>query len=290
MNKNVVEVLNLDDVPNDDAQSSFNNIKQRLMSKTSTKHPPVKAGQALSILAIFGLFSFIITACGSNESETLPNRGKEYYPLTIGQTAIFDLDSVIYDPLPTGIKIDTYRWQAREVLSDTARAKTGQLTYIIDRSIKTAASLNWTPRETFGASLTGDYALLSENNLTYIKFPTYFDVGTNWDGNIFNDVSTKLDVAGEILEPFSKRWTFEVISYGKAEKIGTKDYPDVLTIRAQSDPAILTEKRYSLEKYAKGVGLVHREIKILDTQKLDGTIVWEKKAQKGFIVRMTRTN
>ncbi len=253
------------------------------MRKTSTKHP-------LSILAIFGLFSLIMTACGSNESETLPNLGKEYYPLAIGQNATFDLDSVIYDPLPTGTKIDTYRWQAREVLSDTLRSKAGQLTYVIDRSIKTAASLSWTPRETFGTSLTSDYALLSENNLTYIKFPTYFNVGTNWDGNTLNDVATKLDVAGEILEPFSKKWIFEVVSFGKAEKVGTKDYPDVLTIKAQSDPKILTEKRYSLEKYAKGVGLVYREIQILDTQKLDATIAWEKKAQKGFITRMTRTN
>jgi hypothetical protein len=253
------------------------------MFKTLTKHP-------LSILVVFGLFSLVITACGSNETETLPNLGKEYYPLAIGQTATFDLDSVIYDPQPSKIQIDTYRWQAREVLSDTLRSKTGQVTYIVDRSIKTAAALNWTPRETFGASLTSDYALLSENNLTYIKFPTYFDVGTNWDGNLFNDVATKLDVAGEILEPFSKKWTFEVISYGKPEKIGTKDYTDVLTIQAQSDPKILTEKRYSLEKYAKGIGLVYREIKILDTQKLDASIAWEKKAQKGFITRMTRTN
>ncbi len=244
----------------------------------------------LSITAIFALFFLI--SCGKNETDTtIPNRGKDYYPLTIGNTALFDLDSVIYDPISNSfVQIDTYRWQARDVLSDTVRAKNGTLAFIVDRSIKTKTSVNWTARETFSASLTSEYALLSENNLTYIKFPTYFDVGTNWDGNLFNDVSTKLEVAGEILEPFSKKWTFEVLSYGKAEKIGTKDYADVLTIQAQSDPKILTEKRYSLEKYAKGVGLVYREIRILDTQKLDASTAWEKKAQKGFITKMTRTN
>lgn len=252
------------------------------MLKTLTKRP-------LSITAIFALFFLI--SCGKNETETAtPNRGKDYYPLSIGTTALFDLDSVIYDPVPGGVQIDTYRWQAREILSDTARSKTGNLVFIVDRSIKTKTSVNWTERETFGASLTSEYALLSENSLTYIKFPTYFDVGTNWDGNRFNDVSTKLEVAGEILEPFSKKWTFEVLSYGKSEKIGTKDYADVLTVQAQSDPKILTERRYSLEKYAKGVGLIYREIRILDTQKLDASIAWEKKAQKGFIVKMTRTN
>ena len=252
------------------------------MSKMYNKHP-------LSILALFALI-FIIS-CGKNETETLPNRGIDYYPLAIGKTSTFDLDSVIYDPISASVsRIDTYRWQAREIMSDTSVAKDKAVTFVVDRSIRAKATDNWTPRETFGASLTANHALLYENNLTFIKFPTYFDVGTNWDGNLYNDVSIKLEVAGEILEPFSKKWTFEVLSYGKAEKIGTKDYADVLTVQAQSDPKILTEKRYSLEKYAKGIGLVYREIKILDTQKLDATIAWEKKAQKGFIVRMTRTN
>jgi hypothetical protein len=252
------------------------------MSKMLKKHP-------LSIFTVFALFFLI--SCGKNETETLPNRGKDYYPLTIGSTALFDLDSVVYDPITSSVsRIDTYRWQAREILSDTSRSKSGDLTFIVDRSIRPKIGGDWIPRETFGASLTADYALLSENNLTYIKFPTYFNTGTTWDGNLFNNVATKFDIAGEILEPFSKKWTFTILSYGKAEKVGTKDYTDVLTVEAQSDPKILTEKRYSLEKYAKGIGLVYREIKILDTQKLDAAIVWEKKAQKGFILRMTRTN
>ena len=252
------------------------------MSKMYNKHP-------LSILALFALIFGV--SCGKNETETLPNRGNDYYPLAIGKTSIFDLDSVIYDPISASVsRIDTYRWQAREIMSDTSVAKDKAVTFIVDRSIRAKATDNWTPRETFGASLTANQALLFENNLTFIKFPTYFAVGTNWDGNLYNDVSIKLEVAGEILEPFSKKCTFEVLSYGKAEKIGTKDYADVLTVQAQSDPKILTEKRYSLEKYAKGIGLVYREIKILDTQKLDATIAWEKKAQKGFIVKMTRTN
>jgi hypothetical protein len=244
----------------------------------------------LSIAAIFTLFFLI--ACGKNETEPpVPKLGDAYYPLNVGNSAIFDLDSIIYDPITLSVsKIDTYRWQAREILSDTLRTKTDNLTFIVDRSIRRKGDVDWRQRETFGTSLTTKYALWTENNLTYIKFPAYFEVGTTWDGNLFNDVATKLEVAGEILEPFSKKWTFEVISFGKAEKIGTKDYPDVLTIRAQSDPEILTEKRFSLEKYAKGIGLVYREIKILDTQNFDRTMAWEKKAEKGFILKMTRTN
>jgi hypothetical protein len=252
------------------------------MSKNFPKGP-------LSITAIFAVF-FFISCSSKSETETLPNRGNDYYPLSVGNIAIFDLDSVIYDPLSTGVNIDTYHWQAREVLTDTLRTKSGELKFVIDRSIKTKSSIDWTPTETFAAALTKDYALLSENNLTYIKFPTYFDVGTNWDGNFYNDVSTKIDVAGEILEPFSKFWTYEVMSYGKAEKVGTKDYADVLTIRAQSDPQIFTEKRYLLEKYAKGIGLVYREIHILDSQRNEPAVAWEKKAGKGFIMKMTRTN
>jgi hypothetical protein len=242
----------------------------------------------LSTTAIFALF--FLFSCGKNETETLPNRGADYYPLALGNTAIFDLDSVIYDPVSLTVsRIDTYRWQAREILTDTFRPKAGNLSYIIDRAIRPKTTSDWLSTETFSTALTPDYVLLSENNLTYIKFPTYFDTGTTWNGNVFND-TTKIIIAGELLYPFSKKWTFEVLSYGKPEKIGAKDYADVLTVRAQSDPNIFTEKRYSLEKYAKGVGLVYREIKILDSQKNEPTVAWEKKAQQGFILKMTRTN
>ena len=89
----------------------------------------------LFILLIFPIILF--TRCGKNETETLPKLGKEYYPLQIGKTATYDVDSIIYDPVSNGVvKIDTFKWQVREFLVDTFRDKSNVLNYTIERSIR----------------------------------------------------------------------------------------------------------------------------------------------------------
>ncbi len=257
------------------------NIKTNTWTKTTLT-------QVLTVL-IFFVLSLFISSCGKNETDTLPDLAKDYYPLQIGKTLIYDIDTVVFDPQPGNkVQIDTYRWQIKEVFIDTFRDITGLLTYKIERSERPRGSTaKFDVKKIFTAALSGNEALRTEDNLKFIKFPRFLGERTTWDGNVYCDQSLIIEVAGERMGLFSKKWNYEVLSLGKAEKIGTKDFNDVLTVRAQSDTRILTEKRYNLEKYAKGIGLVYKEQHILDTQKLDATIAWEKKAERGYIVKQT---
>ena len=252
------------------------------------QHEQTIVGQAITAVVLCFLCVFI-HACGKNETEVLTDLAKDYFPLQIGKTLIYDIDTVIYDPQPGNtVKIDTYRWQVKEVFIDTFKDITGLLTYKIERSQRPRGSTaNYEVKKIFTAALSNNEALRTEDNLKFIKFPRFFGERTIWDGNVYCDQSLIIEVAGERMGLFSKKWNYEVLSFGKAEKVGTKDFADVLTVRAQSDTRILTEKRYNLEKYAKGIGLVYKEQHILDTQKLDATIVWEKKAERGYIVKQT---
>jgi hypothetical protein len=233
------------------------------------------------------IFLFLIISCGENVTETFEQKGKDYYPLSIGKSITYNVDSVIYDPEPNGfVKIDTTKWQFREDIVDTFKGKDGKIQYRIERFERRRGTTIWTIGKVLSASVTDQYALRDEDNLRFIKFPMAFLEKTSWNGNIFND-SVRIIIAGELLELFSKKWDYQIESFGKSETIGGKVFDDVLTVVAKTDPKILTETRSTIEKYAKGVGLVSREFKILDTQKLDGTIVWEKKAEKGAIIRQT---
>ncbi|MBL7815333.1 MAG: hypothetical protein JNL70_09990 [Saprospiraceae bacterium] len=234
-------------------------------------------------------FCLLFTFCGKNETESLPDLAKEYYPLQIGKTLIYNIDTILYDPQPGGlVKIDTFRWQVKEVFKDTFKDLLGLVTYRIERSERALGDTrDFVIKKIFTAALTDNEAVRTEDNLKFIKFPRYFGEKTIWDGNVYCDQSLIIEVAGERMGLFSKKWNYEVLTYAKAEKIGTKDFTDILTVRAQSDTRILTERRYNLEKYAKGVGLVYKEQHILDTQKLDASIAWEKKAEKGYIVKQT---
>ena len=229
-------------------------------------------------------FCLLLFSCGKNETEIFALQGKDYYPLAIGKTMTYDLDSIIYDPiLSGGIKIDTTRWQIRAIIKDTFRDNEAVLQYRIDRFERIRGKTDWHIAKVVTAAITQNQAIGQEDNLRFIKFPLVFGENTTWNTAIFND-SAKIIIAGETLDLFSKKWSSKVVSFGKKETIGTKTFEDVLTVLSQTSATILTEKRYLLEKYAKNIGLVYREYHVLDTQKLDPAVAWEKKAEKGAIV------
>lgn len=233
-----------------------------------------------------------IIACGKNENGTLDSaQAADYFPLQVGKTWVYNLDSIKYDiQNDKSVKVDTVRLQVREALIDTFTDATGQKRYKIERSEKLRTATAWNLSDIFSTSIQKDIVLRTEGSFTYIKMPKVLTVGATWDGNVYNDPAIKIEIEGEILEPFSKKWSFEVLSFNKSEKIGNVTYDNVLTIEAQTDPKILTERRYMIEKYAKGIGLVYKDMKIMDTQKLDASIAWEKKAEKGFNIIQNISN
>src|SRR5690606_24012329 len=101
-----------------------------------------------------------------------------------------------------------------------------------------------------------------EENLRFIKMVFPLREGVEWNGNKHIDVTTIIPIAGESVEVF-KSWSYEALSVGETEIIGDFVFDEVATL-SQADSENLIELRYSQEKYAKNIGLVYREMKILE--------------------------
>ncbi|MCC6724075.1 MAG: hypothetical protein IT258_06155, partial [Saprospiraceae bacterium] len=97
-------------------------------------------------------------------------------------------------------------------------------------------------------------------------------------------------VAGESIEMF-KGWDYRILQAGEAASFGALQFDETATVE-ESDSENLIELRRSMSTYAKGIGLVYRELWILDTQCLENCVgqSWEEKAEKGFILKQTITN
>ena len=237
--------------------------------------------QFLTLLAAFSLLLFASCKDESTFEDPIIDETQQYFPLQIGKQITYRVDSIIYDPInETEIQVDTSFVYVREIVTDTFTNEVGDLIYTIERSKSFDAAFNWQITDVWAASKSQTRAERYEENLRFVKMVFPVRNGDIWDGNTFIDETTLYPVAGESMEIF-KSWFYEVMSTDEPETIGGFTFDEVTTIQ-QANEENLIERRYSLEKYAKGVGLVYREMEIYDTQNINESIPWEEKADKGF--------
>lgn len=237
-------------------------------------------------LLFIGFVLSLLSCEKTPDNFILGDEGYDYFPLEVGKYIIYDVDSTVYDP--TGdTSVYSSKTIVKEVVTDTLRDNAGNLLYKLERFERSAGTLPWQVKKVFTASVQGDQAIVKEDNLRFIKLTFPVRKNESWNGNVFFDPSLVVTVAGESLEMF-KSWSYKVENTGTAVTIGDFDFENVTTVR-EADSENLIELRVSRSQYARGIGLVYRELWILDTQCIEDCQgkTWEEKAEKGFIVKQT---
>ncbi len=231
-----------------------------------------------SLLLLFALS--LVSSC-TNEIEDFKVKPltNSYYPLRVGSSWTYELDSIIYDD--KGATIDTFHGIIKEVLSDSFVNSVGKTAYLIERYNKKGN--NWEVSDIWSTYKTENQALRSEDNLTFIKMVTPIDKKQTWDGNEYIDTENLIvKIAGESIKMY-EQWYYRYLDIDIEETIGENTYSNVVVVQ-QVDKETKLEKRYSVEKYAKNIGLVYKKMIILNTQNNNESIPWEKKAEEGFIL------
>ncbi len=228
------------------------------------------------------------------------DKGYDYFPLEVGKFMEYQVDSVVYDITAEGSIAIPSSSYLKELVVDTFRDNANRLIFRIERYTKKNLADDWKISDVWTANKDEQRAERTEENLRFIKMTFPLVANSTWNGNMFIDDTQIISVAGESVELY-KSWNYEVLSVGESEEIGEVIYPDVSTLQ-QAQNENLIELRYSIEKYARGIGLVYREMQILDTQCIPNCdlpnqppdcfcgISWEEKAEKGFTLRQTMIN
>ncbi len=240
---------------------------------------------SLNLLA--GILCFCsVLSCDSEPDNFSIEQGVEYYPLAVGKYWIYEVDSTIFDPTGDSMVIFS-KTLVKEEITDTLLDNEGNVSFRYERFERAADTLPWQIRKVFTATMDGNQAIRTEDNLRFIKMTFPLKENAHWNGNAHFDPSLIVTVAGESLEMF-KSWDYQVEELGISDAIGTFSFEHVTVIQ-ESDAENLIELRKSISKYAKDVGLVYRELWILDTQCIEACTgqSWEEKAEKGFILRQT---
>lgn len=240
------------------------------------KHYNIKSG--ILLLLFLGFLS-----C-RNETETLDEStfGYDFFPVATGKSWTYASDSIIFDN--GGAKKDTLRSYIREEIGEKFLDEEGKDVYKVHRYIRRDPADAWSMINTWTTSADSFRAIRTEENLKFVKLVFPVKKGLRWDGNIFIDEDLRIEVAGESIEPY-KNWKYRM---EEIDEPYSYKGSNVASVRVSLvDDSSIIDRRKVTEFYGKGIGLLRKEMMILDSDGSRPGDPWELKAQKGFIHTLT---
>ncbi len=217
-----------------------------------------------------------------SETEVLDESvfGYRFFPIETGKSWTYLSDSIIYK----GTRRDTSRSYIKEVIGEKFTDIAGDEAYKIERYFKKLETDTWTKLNTWTVFRDNSRAIRTEENIKFIKLVFPFKKGLKFDGNVFVDENIKVEVGGEMVEAY-KNWNHRIEEVDEIYPFKGQAIKSV-KINLVDDTSII-DRRKVTEYYGEGMGLIKKEMMILDSDGSRPTDTWEAKAQKGFIHTLT---
>ena len=232
-----------------------------------------------------------------NNPELSPERLAELVPLQKGKYITYRLDSIV--PIRQGRALETHRYQVKDVVDTLITDNLGRPSYRVFRFRNDSLAKGaWQPMSTYYITPAADKIEVVENNLRTVKLRLPLRQDYSWKGasglpdgayGQFNDARLN-----EVWD-----WDYTYTGVGP-EKVGRYNFDTVWTVQHLNEVAdtisIPAGARsphhgfyiigYSEEKYVPRVGLVARQLLVLENEpnKLDS--VTYDPYRTGYGVRM----
>lgn len=203
-------------------------------------------------------------SCGKEDNpEVFPEIGTTYFPLNSGRTWVYSIDSIAYDDNGPVQDIDTFYYQYKEVVADSAIDDMGRLYWVINRYYRNNDSDTWHQSRNYIAQIADNKAQKVEENTRFVKLVFPLRARNTWNGNMFNGRGSQ---------------TYRVVEFQTPYLVNGQTYSSVNIEQSNINNFIEEIKRY--ERYAEKIGMVSLLYDSLNTQS-SGT--------KGFRIRQNLT-
>jgi hypothetical protein len=225
------------------------------------------------------IFIFIGVSC-KKKIESPQDVGYDYAPVKIGKYVVYDVDSTVYDDFNLDTTYTKYR--IKEKLEEIYVDNQGRQAIKLVRYIKMYDSLisydniAWTVKDVWNYTKTNTTLEVVEEDIRFTKLSFPVKEDATWNGNALNTI-------GE--------WNYTYDYINQSETINGTHFENVLLVVQKNDKNNAVHREYFIEKYAKDVGLVYREIKDLESNTIkvqNGVILpVEQRIEKGVIYKLT---
>jgi hypothetical protein len=209
----------------------------------------------------FCVITVLLVSCKKEKENFTSDPVSDYFPLQIGKYITYDMDSTVF--LNFGQDQVVVHYQAQDRVEAQITDNLGRPGYRINRYIRQDSLQGWTPSQVFMVIPTQNAIEYTENNLRFVKLMMPVKQDFSWKGNSYIDTYSN-DLGVTYLDD----WDYIYDSIGAPLTINSVTIDSTLSVDERDeflgqDPSIpgtqYAEKTYSIEKYAKGIGLIYRE-------------------------------
>jgi hypothetical protein len=241
-----------------------------------------------TLLAVCVLGLLLLNAC-KKENETISAVPlSEYAPLQVGKYIVYQLDSFVF--LSFGTRDTTISYQAKYTVLKSITDNIGRTGFLVTRHIRKTAAQAWKEDNSFQVFNTGSTYEFTDNNLKFINLVLPVKENTTWKGNSY--LPDKPYPSYDFASAFTEDWDYIYQDVDQPLTLGALSFDTTIAVLQRDDelgdPSVpgtaFAEKTYSIEKYAKGTGLVYKDFLHWEYQ---GGAPGENGNYKGFGIKLT---
>ena len=229
---------------------------------------------SITVCAILATFLFT-TGCEKKE-DAVSEPLTDYLNLQVGKSIRYRLDSTIYINFDQQDTVVSY--QAKDSIEGTFTDVFNRPGWRVHRYIRDINSTNendWTNNITYFIIPAAQTVEVMENNLRFVKLNLPVWDGHSWWGNGFlpTDAFSQYEFSNDI---GMQTWDYTYQDVGESLSINNTNYDNTISVLQIDDEDnvddldVIGYKNYWVEKYAKGIGLVYKEV-----------IMWERQPPNG---------
>ena len=218
----------------------------------------------MQLLRVLTAIIIVVVLFGCNkQSEVLPLSSlPDYYPLQTGKRFIYRLDSTLY--LSFGSAVQTVSYLAKDSVVSSFQDNQAHTSYTVYRYTTDTLLRNpWQYKSAYYITpQKNNIEVVDDNNDRFIKLTEPVVEGGSWKGNSYLDARS-----GESSISYLYNWDYTYQNVNLPYQVLTGTFDTTITVLQQDntypagdfDPANYQQRNYSVEVYAKGVGLIYKD-------------------------------
>ena len=211
-------------------------------------------------LAIGTLLGAAALAGCQNATEAVPDPGRGYYPLAVGNTWTYAVRDSVWSAASQLVPTSTptaSSYQFRETIADVFTDAAGKPAYRLVRARRMTATDNWVDDSVFTISAMSNALILNRGNSRTVELIFPPRAGRSWNLNAFNNnyndtITAETRQCSAVGQPFA--------TGGGSTGLPVVAYPNTITTAntgMATESSLLRRVSYQ-QVYAQGVGPVYR--------------------------------